>query len=357
MKNAVLNRDAFYVLPPKLLAAYMAILPVANTHDSAISVDDPASQASQPDRLIDTVQINDIGSFSCQQIEIFKLIDNVKVAVELGIELHVWLTEEGRPALPAQYHGLAQDVATDILNSYPDKGLEGLANHADYKYTLLYRAQPPTWLMDAAIQACCERFIQKNNDCCFAGFVTGSVSKKRTRTVDGSLVGTSVRERLMSQIAEQGVDTVFLPINFMNAHWCCIVVKVQAKRIYFYDPLGQAPYKNACSTIATRLKVTGLQEYEVIAQNNPIQFDAFSCGVYVCWMFIRLAVRGLRVDINATALPKRRFELFYFLKTGRLLADEPEVDTTPPGDDGEDKAPPPSQDQEVDQLPATQVAQ
>ncbi|POM70800.1 Hypothetical protein PHPALM_12711, partial [Phytophthora palmivora] len=141
MKNPVLNRDAFYVLPPKLLTA-----------------------SSKPDRLIDTVQIKEIGSFSRQQIEIFKRIDNVKVAVELGIELHVWLTEEGLPALPAQYHGLAQDVATDILNSYPYKGLEGLANHADYKYTLLYRAQPPTWLTDAAIQACCERLIQKNND-------------------------------------------------------------------------------------------------------------------------------------------------------------------------------------------------
>ncbi|KAK1939882.1 hypothetical protein P3T76_008188 [Phytophthora citrophthora] len=135
---------------------------MANTQDSAIAVDDPASQASQPDRLIDTVQINDIGSFSCQQIEIFKLIDNVKVAVELGIELHVWLTEEGLPALLAQYHGLAHDVATDILNSYLYKGLEGLANHADYKYTILYRAQPSTWLTDAAIQACCERLIQKD---------------------------------------------------------------------------------------------------------------------------------------------------------------------------------------------------
>ncbi|KAE8991704.1 hypothetical protein PR002_g20768 [Phytophthora rubi] len=86
--------------------------------------------------------------------------------------------------------------------------------------------------------------------------------------------------------------------------------RVQAKRIFFYDPLNQAPYKNACSEIARHLKDCGLQDYEVAAQNNPIQFDAFSCGVYVCWMFISYAEHGLRVDLAATSLPRRRFELF-----------------------------------------------
>ncbi|KAE9051278.1 hypothetical protein PR001_g1592 [Phytophthora rubi] len=73
---------------------------------------------------------------------------------------------------------------------------------------------------------------------------------------------------------------------------------------------SKAPYKNACSEIATHLKDCGLQDYEVAAQNNPIQFDAFSCGVYVCWMFISYAEHGLRVDLAATSLPRRRFELF-----------------------------------------------
>ncbi|KAE9113238.1 hypothetical protein PF007_g10798 [Phytophthora fragariae] len=91
---------------------------------------------------------------------------------------------------------------------------------------------------------------------------------------------------------------------------CREKIKVQAKRIFFYDPLNQAPYKNACSEIATHLKDCGLQDYEVVAQNNPIQFDAFSCGVYVCWMYISYAEHGLRVDLAATSLPRRRFELF-----------------------------------------------
>ncbi|ETI29670.1 hypothetical protein F443_23217, partial [Phytophthora nicotianae P1569] len=48
--------------------------------------------------------------------------------------------------------------------------------------------------------------------------------------------------RLLKQVTEPEVDTVLLPLNFGKYHWCCLVVKVLAKRIYFYDPLNQAPY-------------------------------------------------------------------------------------------------------------------
>lgn len=96
------------------------------------------------------------------------------------------------------------------------------------------------------------------------------------------MVAAQLRDTILSQVREAGVDTIFLSVNFMNAHWCWLVIQVQAKRKIFYDPLKQAPYKNACSEIATHLKDCGLQDYEVVVQNNPIQFDAFSCGVYVC---------------------------------------------------------------------------
>ncbi|KAF1788024.1 hypothetical protein GQ600_11695 [Phytophthora cactorum] len=46
---------------------------------------------------------------------------------------------------------------------------------------------------------------------------------------------------------------------------------IQAKRIFYYDPLNQAPCFNAANAVATHLKISGLQEYDVIPQNNPIQ--------------------------------------------------------------------------------------
>jgi hypothetical protein len=80
--------------------------------------------------------------------------------------------------------------------------------------------------------------------------------------------------------------------------------------------------------------------------NNPIKFDAFSCGVYVAWMFIRQASRHIRVGMAANSLPIRRFELFYYLKTGQLLPLQPVTSAGPRGDDTEEKAPPPSQTQD-----------
>jgi hypothetical protein len=180
---------------------------------------------------------------------------------------------------------------------------------------------------------------------------------KRTRSEDGTAVDDQTRDMVVNQAREVGVDTIFLPVNFMNAHWCCLVVKVQAKRIFFYDPLNQAPYKNACMQIATQLKVKRLKDFDVVAQNNPIQFDEFSCGVYVCWMFIRHAVHGLWVDMAATSHPRRRFNLFYYLKEGRLLTAEPATAATPSAIDDHAKPPPPSQGQDEEHLSPTQVAQ
>ncbi|OWZ07169.1 Cysteine protease [Phytophthora megakarya] len=128
--------------------------------------------------------------------------------------------------------------------------------------------------------------------------------------------------------------TVYLPLNFQNAHWCCIVIKVNAKRIYYYDPLNQTPYMNSAKAVATTLKISGLDNYDVILQNNPIQFDAYSCGVYVCWMCIRQVVPGPPLDMSSNALTRRRFELFFYLLTGRLL---PAESTEAAHDDGTEK--------------------
>ncbi|KAL3661392.1 hypothetical protein V7S43_013595 [Phytophthora oleae] len=152
---------------------------------------------------------------------------------------------------------------------------------------------------------------------------------------------------------ETGPDTVLLPLNLTNSHWCCVVVEVNAKRIYYYDPLNQVPYLSAAKAIATHLKISGLNQFDVILQNNPIQFDAYSCGVFVCWMFIRQVVPGPSLDMNANSLARRRFELFYYLLKGRLLFMKTHGDI---GNESEEKEPPPAQDEvskEADEVPPT----
>ncbi|OWZ07585.1 LOW QUALITY PROTEIN: hypothetical protein PHMEG_00020002 [Phytophthora megakarya] len=264
-----------------------------------------------------------------------------KSATELGIELHKWLNEEGLPAPSAEYHELIFKVSADVLSARTSK-LEGLPNLPDFKYTLLYRATPPTWLTDAAIHACCERLVQ---DFPVSSQWSPEVSGRGTM-----IQAHSKKQRdfvFFQQVQEPGVETVLLPLNFMNAHWCCVIVKVNAKRILYYDPLDQDPYMKAAADVCTYLKVSGLSVYDVVAKNNPIQFGAFSCGVYAFYA---------RVDMTASALSRRRFELFFSLKTGRLLPLEGEPTMAlRDGDDG-GKSAPPSQDVD-EQLQPTQMAE
>jgi hypothetical protein len=169
--------------------------------------------------------------------------------------MHKWLSEKGLPSLPAHYHDLAREVARDVLESFPYKEMKRLTRMPDYKYTMLYRLTPPTWMTDAAIRACCERLVADTETCSFAGEQTAHAMTKRIRSKDAVQVDVAVRDKILGYAKESDVESIFVPVNFMNAHCCCLVIKVQAKRIFFYDPLKQAPYKNACTALATHLKV------------------------------------------------------------------------------------------------------
>ncbi|GMF44485.1 unnamed protein product [Phytophthora fragariaefolia] len=185
------------------------------------------------------------------------------------------------------------------------------------------------------------------------------MKSKKTRGTEGNPVQDRIRERILQQVREPGVDVVLLPLNFHNAHWCCVVIRVEANRIFNYDPLNQASYLQSARAIATFFKISALEEFDVIQQNNPFQFDTFSCGVYVSWMLICDAARGLPLDMSARSLSRRRFELFYYLLAGVLLPKQDKEAPQLQDDEGEEKMPPPQetdQDPAESDLPPTQVA-
>ncbi|ETI43174.1 hypothetical protein F443_11819 [Phytophthora nicotianae P1569] len=77
VKNPVLILDPFFILPSKLLDGCIKVLPVANTSDTAISIDNSqaSSQGTNPQTNsargdVETIVIKDVGSFSRAQIEI-----------------------------------------------------------------------------------------------------------------------------------------------------------------------------------------------------------------------------------------------------------------------------------------------
>ncbi|KAI9981399.1 hypothetical protein PInf_009151 [Phytophthora infestans] len=339
-----LREDPFYILPTKLLDACLKILPVSNSKEDAIAID--ASQTSQPTeekkgKPIETVVIKDVGSFSRKQIKTFKRVDNLKRTVQAGLDMHKWLLEVAVPSLPAPYHGIGTRVAEDVLTSYPFKRIQGLPYLADYTYAMLYSASPPTWLSDAALRALCLRLTDNYPTVRFAGFQSAVAKQRRSRKTDASPVEDTIRQRLLQQVQEDGVDTVLLPLNFDNFHWCCVVVKVNAKRIYYYDPLNHASYKNACNAVGTHLKISGLLDYDLWS-----------------WMFIRQVITGRHLEINDAMLTRRRFELFYYLLSGHLLPVEtPTSRDTTEDDDTEEKAPAPryaGEDDAEDKAPPTQ---
>ncbi|ETO58540.1 hypothetical protein F444_23082 [Phytophthora nicotianae P1976] len=158
MKNPVLTMDPFYLLPTKLLDACVKLLPVSNTEDSVITVDD--SQPSQTSRTdiaegyVETLVIKDVGSYSRKQIETFQRVQILKDFVELGLKTHEWLLDVALPTLPSPYDVKARQVADDVMEAYPYKHIQGLPDGPDFAYTVLYRAAPPLWLTDFDGHSC-----------------------------------------------------------------------------------------------------------------------------------------------------------------------------------------------------------
>ncbi|OWZ04242.1 hypothetical protein PHMEG_00023884 [Phytophthora megakarya] len=153
MKNPVLILDPFYLLPTKLLDVCKTRvlqrfhIPTQRRLLLQLTVLNP--------KILGKRQIKDVGVYSRSQIETFKSVGNLKTCVQLGVDMHIWLTEQGIPSLPAGYHDCGQKVANEIWTSYPHKRIDGLPDMSDFDYSMLYRATPPTWLTDASIRALC----------------------------------------------------------------------------------------------------------------------------------------------------------------------------------------------------------
>ncbi|RLN96847.1 hypothetical protein BBJ28_00025001, partial [Nothophytophthora sp. Chile5] len=305
LHNPLLKMDVFYVLPQKLLDKCSEVLPLTNTSSDPVVIDGdddlPTVHELKARKDVDVVYIKDIGLYSRKQIETMQRVSILKKDAADGLLLAKWILEDALPVLPADCHHLAKVISDQVLDNYPATTINGLGDISAYNYRMLYRATPPTWLNGAFIQALCVRLEVDFPSAFFGGMISANPrsksskkgSKLTAKHVNNAYdVDTKILQRVKRLAIENGVDTMFFPVNFDDAHWCGIVVKVQAKRVIFYDPLNDAIYKSTLENIAWSIKRRALPGYEVTALNNPIQFDLYSCGVFVCWMFIRQAVQG-----------------------------------------------------------------
>ncbi|KAE9059343.1 hypothetical protein PF006_g31909, partial [Phytophthora fragariae] len=225
LRNPVLIRDSFYLLPPILLKACMEAFPVSNSECDAIAVYDEADSSSSrsinaaDNDLVEVVYIKDFGYFSRAQIELFKRVENLKNACVLGGKLKVWLLQEVIGSVDAHIHGEVRAFADQVLTTYPYAQINGLEAIPDHDFSMLYRAAPPVWLSDACIRALCERLVHDFASARFAGVQNAKQQPKCTRNRQSQEVDPCVLDKVREAAAISNMETVMIPVNFENSHW------------------------------------------------------------------------------------------------------------------------------------------
>jgi hypothetical protein len=311
----VLNQDAFYLLPTRLLDTCIKALGVGNRIEQAIEVasgeEDGVTRLIAPTRWVDTVTIEKLGSYSRSQIETMKHLQKLKCTVDEGLAMCKWLLDEVLPAVDEPTRAIVEEVEAHIRGQYPARIVPGLGNRAEYCYSMLYLVHPPVYLNDAIINAACQRLCNQFPRVRYAGTPDAKPGGART---NHQAVPHSMQDNVMAFVENGVVDVVLVPVNFGNSHWGGILVDVSTKRVLYYDSLNHTHYittlKKMSMSIKQRLHSFVVQQVEV-----PIQFDNFSCGIYVCFFFFNQAAEPKKI-ISKNTLTLRRWELLHYVLLG-----------------------------------------
>ncbi|GLE11463.1 hypothetical protein PINS_up023905 [Pythium insidiosum] len=253
LQRPVLNEDAFYLLPKKLLKASMKVLPLRNAFDEAIWVASQSSQsqsqsqseATSDNQKQEVVTIASVGAFSRRRIEVMMQLSNLRDACEDGDSFVKWLRQL-RIRVPPSLQPDVDIMTATIADSYPSSRLQGFDN-SEYVMSMLYRIQPPHEFNDAIIRAVCDRILQVYPKTHHAGMPT---AKPKSKMQTKQRVAPSLIDRIKTLADDPDINTLLLPVNFGNTHWCGIIVDVEGKRVCYYDSLSSAHYKSALDNLA-----------------------------------------------------------------------------------------------------------
>ncbi|KAI9989438.1 hypothetical protein PInf_019721 [Phytophthora infestans] len=302
----VLNENALYLLPPKLLDKCVAVLPVSNTNETAIDVL-TQSQTTQKDEETSTIpgQIMDsngqnpeiecvyiagIGTFSREQIEAMAYLANVKRSCDDELAFTKWLTQDAASAIPAAQQSTLQSMAEAIARAYPQDTIPIDGN--DYHYAMLYRLKPPQWANDALILAFCARLYRTGTGVRIVGVEAASASKKKK----------SMSEKMKTKVQEllTEADVLLIPVNFGNMHWCAMIVDGKQNNVLYYDSMNLKTYKDVLDRMSWDLATTLSDDFKVVSVNGPIQTEGYNCGFYVMLSEI-LLVKGTSSSVLESA--------------------------------------------------------
>lgn len=310
MANPVLNADAFYILPIKLLSACMKLLPVANCSSSPIQVDGDTSTSTESAE-IEVLAIPGVGMFSRSQIEAMQRLITIRTVCEECAVFCSWLEQDVIAAVDAGEQKRVRELAVHVSCTYPDSIVHGFPT--EHRYSMLYRLAPPRWLCDSLIGAFCERLTQRYSSVRFCGIASATTRRPRDaqHTADPVL-----SDRVAEQAAGDGVKSVVVPVNFGNQHWCALTVDVGSRRVIYYDSMNSTSYVRALDGLAWDIARRFTGDYAVVSTNSPIQFDGFSCGVFACMKIWSFVDSTMGKELAALSLTAVRYRIAAFILDG-----------------------------------------
>ncbi|KAJ0395855.1 hypothetical protein ATCC90586_009385 [Pythium insidiosum] len=83
--------------------------------------------------------------------------------------------------------------------------------------------------------------------------------------------------------------------------------------VRYYDSLNNRSYKSALDKMSKDIIERVAPTYSVISLNSPIQFDSYSCGLFVCFKMWRRVDSNISTNMSDYGLGARRFELLRYV--------------------------------------------
>lgn len=202
---------------------------------------------------------------------------SLRAACDDSADFVTWLKRDAASAVPANKQDQVEELIVHVSSKFPDVIVQGFAN--DYRYTMLYRLAPPRWLCDGVIYAFCGSLVARHPTARFAGIVSASL--RLSRVVD-PVMDLAAVAGVASMVREAGVSVMLIPVNFGNQHWCTLAVLCNQKQVVYYGSMNGAAYARVLDVMAWEVARSIAGDNHVVAINSPLEFDGFSCGVYVC---------------------------------------------------------------------------
>lgn len=120
---------------------------------------------------------------------------------------------------------------------------------------------------------------------------------------------------------------ILIPIHVRANHWCCAVIKLNEKKIKYYDSLGghnQRCLRLLKKYVQDESKDKNGEEFDftdwelVTPQNITKQTNGFDCGVFTC-LFANYEAKNKGFDFQQNDIPYFRQRIIYEIIHGKLL--------------------------------------